>query len=281
MEEESQDTTNIYINALENTAHISEGAIRQALKEINFFNGCKIIDIPCGIGTHIGWMFEENKNIFVTGVDINEKIIDYARSKLSRLGLSKSWELQIGDMNELNIGSDTYDFVWCCDGLWVGPKEMGCASEKPYAIIESMKRITKKWGIIAILYWSGQKLLPGYPLLEAALNSTLAANIPFNAETGPELHYMRTPLWMGKAGLKNIKSRTFSANIQGPFNKQDKTSITNAINMFWQKAESEVSDGVWKDFKKIIDPNSPEYILDQEGYAGYINYTMFTGEVIK
>jgi hypothetical protein len=39
---------------------------------------------------------------------------------------------------------------------------------------------------VAILFWSSQQLLPGYPLLEARLNASRAARFPYTDNTKPD-----------------------------------------------------------------------------------------------
>jgi hypothetical protein len=57
-------------------------------------------------------------------------------------------------------------------------------------------------GLIAILFWSSQRLLPGHPFLEARLNATRAACYPFQEDWGTRAHILSAPLWLCEAGLK-------------------------------------------------------------------------------
>lgn len=224
-------------------------------------------------------MFEENPNINVIGTDLKEEHLVYAKELVQQKGGQNQPVFKKGDMNKFEFDNNCFDFIWCCDGLWSGPAEMGCAAEEPYDILASMARITKSGGKIAVLFWSSQKLIPGYPLLEAALNSTLGANVPVTPESNPELHFMRTPLWLKKTGLTNIKVHIFTSDIQGPLSSQAKNDMHNLFNMFWARAENEVAAEVWKQYKELTNPDSSDYIFKQEDYVGFITYTMFTGEV--
>ncbi|WP_321430879.1 class I SAM-dependent methyltransferase [uncultured Methanolobus sp.] len=271
----------MYIKALESTGRLSEPAIRNAIKSLKLPEGSRILDVPCGTGKHMQWMLEEYSKVNITGVDIAEAHLEYTKNRLLQAGKIESCEFVKGDMNKLDLADNTFDLTWCCDGLWPGPKEMGCPAEEPYEILDNMVRMTRKGGTIAILFWSSQKLLPGYSFLEASLNATSSATMPANEESKPELHFMCAPAWMRKSGLENIQVRTFAADILAPLDEQEKEGITMLFDMFWAEAEQEVSEKLWEQYKKIRNPESDEYILNNEDYTGLITYTMFTGEVSK
>lgn len=272
---------NTYIKALESTGSLSEPAIRSAIKTLAPFPGSKILDVPCGTGSHAQWILEMFPKVQVTGLDLAEEHVKYAQKKLAKEGHALSSKLCTGDINKLEFDDNTFDFVWCCDGLWPGPKEMGCVAEEPYQILKNMIRVTKAGGKIAILFWSEQKLLPGYPLLEARLNATQAANVLVKPGSNPELHFMCTRAWLKKVGLTNIKTKTFAADIIPPFNDLQKEGILSLFEMFWGRAESEVSKDDWTKFKSLTNPDSNEFILKGDTYTGILTYTMFCGEVEK
>jgi len=271
---------NAYINALEMSARLTGLPIRRAIKSLELIKGAQILDVPCGIGNHMQWMLEAYPNVSITGVDMAKAHIEYAKRKLGEANKTNSCRFLTGDINHLEFSDNTFDLVWCCDGLYPGPKEAGCLVEEPYKILKDMLRITKKGGTVALLFMSSKKLLPGYPFLEATLNAAESAILPFNPVTNPELHFMCAPAWMRKAGFVNIKVRTFTADIQGPFTEQNKADIAAIINMFWlPRVEAEVSGETWENFKRISDPASEKCILNNENYTGMLTYTMYSGVV--
>jgi demethylmenaquinone methyltransferase/2-methoxy-6-polyprenyl-1,4-benzoquinol methylase len=270
-----------YINALERTGRLSQPAIREAIQSLKLYHGNKVLDVPCGTGSHALWLLEEYPDLKITGVDIAPEHVEYAKEKFTQAGKAAFCEFTTGDMNKLEFAENTFELVWCCDGIWPGPQEMGCPAEEPYNILKDMTRITKPGGRIAVLFWSSQKLLPGYPLLEAKLNATKSAIMSANPDISEELHFMSTPLWMKKAGLKNIKVKTFSADIQAPFDKQTEEGLLILFDMFWGRSEQEVSKEIWNKFTEITNPDSSNYILKNENYAGFLTYTIFVGEVME
>ncbi|WP_321494066.1 methyltransferase domain-containing protein [uncultured Desulfobacter sp.] len=271
---------NAYINALEMSARLTERPIRKAIKSLELRKDAQILDVPCGIGNHMLWMLEAYPDVSITGVDIAQTHIEYAKSNLGKAGKTDSYRCLTGDINRLEFPDNTFDLVWCCDGLYPGPKEEGYLAEEPYEILKNMFRITKTGGTVALLLLSSQKLLPGYPFIETALNAADSAILPFTPAADPELHFMCAPAWMRKTGFVNIEARTFTADFQGPLTEQNKTDLSSIINMFWTpRVEAQVSRETWENFKRITDPASSRCILDNQDYTGMITYTMYSGVV--
>lgn len=278
MEETTIPAHEFYIQNLEGSARLNSKAIKAAIASLGLFEGATLLDVPCGLGTHARWMVEHCPSLSVTGLDLESAHLDYAHQQVGNAGLGKSISLVRGDINAMEFEDDSFDFIWCCDGLWPGPKEMGCLAEKPYEILKDMARIIKPGGTIAVLFWSSQKILPGHPFVEAALNNTSGANIPLLPDSDPTLHFMRAPLWLQKTGLTDIKVETFSADIQGPLSSDNQRDMVMLANMFWGRAQDEVEPAVWGLYQRLVSPESEEYIFGRDDYAGLLTYTMFTGK---
>ncbi len=268
-----------YAALLEISNSITEKAMREAVRSLGLFAGALVLDVPCGIGSHSIWMGEENARINVLGVDISEAHLAYARELAARKGVKGNVIFEKGDIWHLAYEDNSFDFVWCCDGLWIGSPETGSIAQEPYTILGELMRVVRPGGKIALLFWTCRRLLPGYPLLESALDATWAANAPVTRGMSPEFHIMRAPLWLKKAGCRNIQVNSFVANVRGPFSEKDAAATLLMMNMSWEHAEAEVSPELWAQYKAITNPDSDAFILRQEEYAGFIVYTMFTGEV--
>ena len=279
MSENYMPDTSEYIRNLEAGNRLTETAIRAAIAALGLFDGAKILDVPCGIGNHAVWMAEHNDRINITGVDFSEDHIEHAAKAAVQRGCPVSINFEKGDINNLCYDDNSFDYIWCCDGLWPGPPETGCLCEQPFDILKEFIRITKPGGKIAVLFWSSQKLLPGYPLVEAALNSTLSANFPVRPGADPDLHMMRAPLWFENTGLKDVKAQTFVADICAPLSGETKSDLAYILNMFWSRAEEEVETEIWNKYKEISSCDSGNFILNQKGYSAFGTYTMFTGTV--
>lgn len=269
----------IYMALLEKINAITESGMRAAIAGLGLFPGARVLDAPCGIGNHAVWMAEAQADDRVLGLDIDSKQIAYARNLVAGTPLADRISFVHGDVTQLDLPDNSFDFVWCCDGLWLGPPERGCFVEEPYGVLSEFRRVLKPGGKIAILFWSMHRLLPGYPLLEAALNAPLGTNIPWTWESEPETHALRALAWLEQIGCSHLKSQSFCSDFQGPFSQKQEMNLLAAMNMIWGRVQDEVTPEVWQQYETLINPDSDIFILRQRGYAGYVVYTMYTESV--
>lgn len=182
---------------------------------------------------------------------------------------------QYGDMNDLSFDDDVFDWAWNADTLWP------VAGKDPLPLVRELVRVVKPGGMIAILFWSSQRLLPGYPLLEARLNATCAANFPYTDDTKPELHIFRTLGWLQETGLDEPRARTFVADVHAPLDDVARNALTGSFQMLWGRAQPEVTPQDWAEFQRLRQPESPDFILNLRDYYAFITYSLFYGMVAK
>jgi ubiquinone/menaquinone biosynthesis C-methylase UbiE len=255
---------------------VTEPAIRSAIGALQLPPGSRGLDAGCGIGTHTLWLAEAvSPGGYVTGIDISPECLARAEETARSSELAEAVSFRYGDMNALPFDDDTFDWVWNADTLWP------VAGQDPLPLMNELTRVVKPGGTTAILFWSSQKLFPGYPLLEARLNATYAANFPYTDDTKPELHILRALGWLQEAGLEEAGVRTFVADVQAPLDDVVRNALTWSFQMFWGKAESEVSPGDWAEFQRLCKPESPDFILDFPDYYAFITYSLFYGKVAK
>jgi len=250
--------------------------VSSAIKALGLKTGSRGLDAGCGIGNHTLWLAEAvSPNGHVTGIDISDEALSIAKEKLEKSDLKKQVSFKFGDIFNLPFEDKTFDWVWSADVLYLwlmGSKE---SPINPQVVIKKLTRVVKPGGILALLFWSSQKLLPGYPLLEAKLNATNAANFtgPFGIQ--PKLHSTRAVGWFQMAGLKEPKVQNFVAEFQAPFSDEEKEALIGTFRMFWNKAKPEVSDDVWSEYKRLCSSKSSDFILNLPDYHGYIVYSLF------
>lgn len=130
-----------------------------------------------------------------------------------------------------------------------------------------------------ILAWSSERLLPGYPLLEAKLSTTIPGIAPFVSHMDPSRHFPRTLGMLRKLGLANTQARVFSGCAHAPLRNDLYIALRELIEMRWSGAEKELSDVDRAEFERLCKPGSADFILDHPDYYAFFTYSMFSGTV--
>jgi ubiquinone/menaquinone biosynthesis C-methylase UbiE len=265
--------TDTYANQLLGFNPLREPTIRSAIAALQLPPGSRGLDAGCGIGSHTALLAEAiGPDGHVTGLDVSPGFLVYAREMAARVGLSERISFQEGDVRELPFVDDTFDWVWSVDCV-------GYAPQVPPPRIRELTRVTKPGGRVAIMAWSSQHLLPGYPLLEARLNATAAGIAPFTAGMRPERHFLRALGWLRDVGLKDATARTFLGDVCAPLSEEVRAALMSLLDMRWGGAESEVTPEDWAAYQRLCQPESPDFILDLPDYYAFFTYTLFHGQV--
>jgi demethylmenaquinone methyltransferase/2-methoxy-6-polyprenyl-1,4-benzoquinol methylase len=262
-------------NTFEYLTRFREPLIDTIINSLGIKPGSKGIDIGCGIGyvtNMLGTRVGHDGHII--GLDFSEDFIEYAKKNVKH----NSIEFLHGDVNYLDFKQNSFDWIWSMDTIWAGPEEFGCPAEKPDQILNKLHQILKPGGMIYLVFWSSQKLLPGYPLLEARLNASTSANAPYLNNMNPDNHILNGKKWLSKANFKKIDAKTFLGDITAPLDENDKKALKTLFQMFWGSSEKEVSREDWEKFNAIRTPGSNQFILSSPDYYGFYTYTLFQGE---
>ena len=274
--------TDAYARRLSLSNLLREPAIRSAIRALHLPSGSRGLDAGCGIGLHAVLLAEAVAPAGrITGVDLRPEFLARAREIAEKAGLSGRASFREGDVNRLPFDDNAFDWAWSADTLWVGPREMGCPAEDPLPLVKELARVVKPGGSVAIVFWSSQKLLPGYPLLEARLNATSPANAPFTKGMRPALHCLRALGWLRDAGLEKPTVNTFVADVRAPLSDDIRDALTMTFEMFWGEAQSEVTQEDWAEFQRLAQPASPDFILNLPDYYAFLTYSLFHGKVAK
>lgn len=249
--------------------------IRKVIRALDFPLGSKGLDAGCGIGLQAMLLAEAvGPGGHVTGLDISPEFLVHARTIAKKYGLWEQVTFQQGDVNKLPFENNSFDLAWSVDCVGYAPME-------PLPLLKELVRVVKPGGIVALLVWSSQKLLPGYPQLEARLNATATGIAPFVHGKKPELHFMRLLGWLGKVGLQAPKAQAFVGSVCAPLRDEIRSALTALFDMRWGEAESEVSPKDWKQYQLLCQPGSKDFILNLPDYYAFFTYSLFHGKVEK
>ncbi len=266
--------TEIYARKLALSDLLREQAIRSAIRALKLPPGSRGLDAGCGIGSLSRLLAEAvGSGGHIIGLDLSPEILVIAGETAEKSGLSEHVSFQEGDVNRLPFGDDTFDWVWSvdCVGYYRGGE--------PSALVKELARVVKPGGIMAILFWSSQQLLPGYPVLEARLNATSSGIAPFSKGKRPELHFLRALGWFREAGLVKPGAQTFVGDVHAPLGDDVRSALISLFQMRWGEPQSELSQDDWEEYLRLCQPESPDFILNLPDYYALFTYSMFRGRV--
>jgi SAM-dependent methyltransferase len=264
-----------YAHKLRLSDFLREPAIQSAIRALQLPRGSRGLDAGCGIGSHTLLLAEAVGSAgHVTGLDLSPEFLARARETAEKHGLAGQVSFQQGDVNRLPFDDDTFDWAWSVDCV-------GFIPTQPVSLLKGLARVVKPGGSVAILLWSSQMLLPGYPLLEARLNATSLGIAPFAKGKRPESHFLRALGWFREAGLEETAARTFVGDAHAPLSDDARSAMISLIQMRWGEPQSELSPEDWREYQRVCQPGSPDFILDLPDYYAFFTYSMFHGKVAK
>ncbi|MDY6930476.1 MAG: class I SAM-dependent methyltransferase [Halobacteriota archaeon] len=267
------DNTGKYLGDLVKTAPLQEQIMQSAIKELDLEEGSRGLDVGCGIGLQMIMLAEAiGVNGHVTGLDISKEFLSYAEEILKAEGYSNRTTFLEGSMEELPFDDDTFDWAWSANCVGYNPHE-------PIPLLEELKRVVKPNGMVALIAWSSEELLPGYPILEARLKGTTSGIAPFGKEKKPETHFHRALFWFNRMGFKDTKAEVFSECAYAPLSRKMREALTSLIEMRWPNAESELEPKLQEEFQRLCCADSPNFILNLPDYYAFFTYSMFWGKV--
>ena len=254
------------------------GGQRSQPRDVTFqserrFEGSSGLDVGCGIGLPDLLLAEAvGPEGHVTGIDISPEFISRAVETASGAGLSERLTFRVGDAKAIPFDDDTFDWVWSgdCVGYYMSSQD---------ASIRELARVVRSGGTVAIMAWSSEQLLPGYPELEARLDATRQGIAPFTGSMKPEQHLLRSLGWFRGAGLSDCRVRTIAGDVQAPLDAVMREAMTELFDMRWGSERSGVTEDEWELYRRLCTPGSADFILDLPDYYAFFTYSLFSGRV--
>jgi demethylmenaquinone methyltransferase/2-methoxy-6-polyprenyl-1,4-benzoquinol methylase len=253
---------------------LRRSVLRRAIEALQLPAGSRGLDAGCGIGLQALLLADiVGARGHVTGLDLSPEFLVYAKDIAKEGGLSERISFREGDVNKLPFDDDTFDWAWSLDCVGYAPME-------PLRPLKELARVVKPDGSVAILAWSYEQLLPGYPLLEARLNGTTAGIAPFITGKKPEHHFLRALGWFRDIGLVETRAQTFAGDAHAPLPDDCRSALESLFQMRWPCVESELTQEEWTEFQRLCLSESADFILDLPDYYAFFTYSMFHGKVV-
>ncbi|MDL1974814.1 MAG: class I SAM-dependent methyltransferase [Deltaproteobacteria bacterium] len=264
-----------YADKLHMSDFLRGPVIGSAIQALELPQGSSGLDAGCGIGSHTLLLAKAVGSAgHVTGLDLSFELLIHAKKRARKSSLSAQVSFQKGDVSKLPFEDDTFDWVWSADCVGYAPLE-------PLLLVKELARVVRPGGKIAILGWSSQQLLPGYPQLEARLNATSAGIAPFVKGKMLELHFLRALGWFNEAGLQELNAYTFAGEVHAPLTNDIRSALISLFDMRWGKPQPELSEEDREEYQRICQPESPDFIVNLSDYYAFFTYSLFSGKVVK
>jgi ubiquinone/menaquinone biosynthesis C-methylase UbiE len=266
--------TDSYIWKMEASNPLIQPMVSSAIQALQLPSGSCGLDAGCGIGLQCLLLAETvGLTGHITGLDISPAFLLHAGELVRKVGLSERISFQEGDVGELPFDNGTFDWAWsssCVDYA---------ASLEPLPVVRELARVVKPGGCVALFAWSSERLLPGYPLLEARLNATSSGIAPFGRRSRPEIHFLRALGWFREVGMEELTARTFAGDAYAPLRDDLRHALIALFKMRWSGVDSELSQEDLTEYRRLCLPTSSEFILNHPDYYAFFTCSMFCGKV--
>lgn len=252
---------------------LREPVLRAAVQSLHLPAGSRGLDVGCGIGLQALLLAEAvGAGGHVTGIDISPELLAYGEKLAEQAAFAGQITFREADALRIPFGDDSCDWAWSADFIGYPLGEL-------IPFLAELMRVVRPGGRIAILAWSSQQLLPGHPLLEARLNATCSAYIPYLQGTDPEAHFLRALRRFREAGLEDVRARTLVGDARSPLSEGVRAGLIGLFEMLWGERQPGVTPEDWEAFQRLCRPGSVEFILDIPDYYAFFTYTLFEGKV--
>lgn len=248
--------------------------LQEAMRSLQLPPAGRGLDAGCGIGLQARMLVQEaGAESRVTGLDIDHEQLAWGRDRVRQAGLAGRITLCQGDISRLPWAAHSFDWAWSADCI-------GYPAGDLRPLLGELKRVVRPGGSIFLLGWSAQQLLPGHPFLEARLNATCSAYLPYMQGKAPESNFLRSISQMRQAGLAQVRAQTFVGQVQAPLSAEQRAALASLFEMLWGQPQPQVSPQDWEAYRRLCEAASPDFILNVDGYYAFFTYSMFRGEVV-
>jgi len=244
---------------------------REIVDSLNVQAGARVLDAGCGRGDHL-LLFARNAR--VTGLDLKESSLEFARDRLRASGRFERVTLQVGDIFKMPFPPQSFDLVWSSH-VFHGLRNL---SEAAAAI----RRVIKPGGRFALRENRvTASLLPddlgvGEPGLESRLNRAFETWLRKDrAERGRYQHGWTHLLHA--AGFRDVCARCFLHQAAPPF-----TDLQKQYLHYWLARKREIEGVLPSDIEvlnQLADSASPHYFLKRDDLVFTSISSVFIGVV--
>jgi len=157
-----------------------------------FAPGTRLLEVGCGVGAVLALLGHEHDGLRLTGVDIEQRQLDFARMHLASAGVEAT--LVRADALALPFDDESFDHVWM---MWF----LEHVPDPPAALREACRVLVPGGAITAIeVDYATCFASPSTPAIEALLRTMVQGM----AAAGLSDAGTRLPGWLREAGFRDV-----------------------------------------------------------------------------
>lgn len=245
--------------------------LRRAIRALPIAPGSRGLDVGCGVGRQALLLAEAvGPAGHVLGLDLRPELLRYAEGLARESWLGPRVSFMAGTMERLPCANRSLDWAWSADCL-------GYPAGDARPALHELARVVRPGGLIALLGWTSQLLLPGYPLLEANLNATCSSYAPLLRDQPPEAHFLRLTGQLRAVGVDEVRITTLVGEAQAPLRPEQRRALAALCAMLWGAPGPGTAPADWEALQRLCDPESPDCIFDRPDYYACFTYTSIAG----
>jgi SAM-dependent methyltransferase len=267
-------------------------ALRSAIDRLALPPGSSGLDAGCGPGGVLHLLDAATGGVgHVVGLDNSPALLGLAREQVQVSELQDRIALIQGDLSHpLPFADDSLDWVWTADVLCSQGDARGIPD--PAVVVQDMARVVKPGGQVAVFLGNrlGAMFIPGHAHIETSLATAVNLNYRKQDRFHPSFQHENVLGWLRAAGLTQLRMSAHITEYQSPLHPD----VARYIQEFVFEDEyapspelKQYAHGVglteeeWQTWLDIADPQSPNYLLQQEDYYCVRFGTLATGRVVS
>jgi ubiquinone/menaquinone biosynthesis C-methylase UbiE len=252
---------------------LREPTLCAAIASLELPRGSRGLDIGCGIGLQAPLLASAvGPGGHIAGLDISRPVLQFAGRVIGRSETADPISFAQGDLNRLPFSDRSFDWAWSVDCV-------GYPAADLIPILQEITRVLRPGGLLALLAWSSQLLLPGHELLEARLNAACNPYASLLRDQPPRAHFQRALHAFAQVGFINATATTFVGQLRGPLQPANRKALALLFEMLWGGEQSGASTRDIAEYRRLCAADSPDFIGDVPEYTGFFTYSMFSGRV--
>ena len=249
-------------------AHRAE--LKRMIDDLPLHPGDRVLDMACGDGLYLHWLSGRVGPVgCVVGADATWEYLRIAEQTHSR---EPRATLVAAQIESLPFSASAFDFVWCAQSLISFPE--------PLPALASMMQVLRPGGILAVMENDSlHEMVLSWPE-ELELAVRIAELQAYQADTRrPEKRYLGRRLrgLLRRVGLTDICKKSYAVDRMAPLSDADTEFLGQYLGHLQETAFPFLDIEGRVALERLVDPNSPNFLLRQPGFEATWFYTVCWG----